>query len=152
MLVLTRRPDGAYERAYLPTRENDLRFLAQFLNASGLAAVLLLLLNKHGLIHLWRLPGEIRKERSDHREICFRKALEMRSSAVALEVSTRRCTQTLSSRGRAKSCAADRKLRTFASVLTTSRRTGSLSIAPEWATSRSGLSGKEFTIATFMQL
>ena len=53
MPVLTRRPDGAYERAYLPTRENDLRFLAQLLNASGLAAVLLLLLNKHGLVNLW---------------------------------------------------------------------------------------------------
>jgi hypothetical protein len=53
MAVLTRRPDGAYERAHLPTRENDLRFLAQFLNASGLAAVLLLLLDKHGLVNLW---------------------------------------------------------------------------------------------------
>ena len=53
MAVLTRRPDGAYERAYLPTRENDLRFLAQLLNASGLAAVLLLLLEKHGLVNLW---------------------------------------------------------------------------------------------------
>jgi hypothetical protein len=53
MPVLTRRPDGAYERAYLPTRENDLRFLAHLLNASGLAAVLLLLLNKHGLVNLW---------------------------------------------------------------------------------------------------
>ena len=53
MPVLTRRPDGAYERAYLPTRENDLRFLAQLLNASGLAAVLLLLLDKHGLVNLW---------------------------------------------------------------------------------------------------
>jgi hypothetical protein len=53
MPVLTRRPDGAYERAYLPTRENDLRFLTQFLNASGLAAVLLLLLDKHGLVNLW---------------------------------------------------------------------------------------------------
>jgi hypothetical protein len=53
MAVLTRRPDGAYERAYLPTRENDLRFLAQLLNASGLAAVLLLLLDKHGLLNLW---------------------------------------------------------------------------------------------------
>ena len=51
--VLTRRPDGAYERAYLPTRENDLRFLAQLLNASGLTAVLLLLLNKHGIVELW---------------------------------------------------------------------------------------------------
>ncbi len=51
--VLTRRPDGAYERAYLPTRENDLRFLAQLLNASGLTAVLLLLLNKHGIVNLW---------------------------------------------------------------------------------------------------
>jgi len=53
MPVLTRRPDGAYERAYLQTRENDLRFLAQLLNASGLAAVLLLLLDKHGLVNLW---------------------------------------------------------------------------------------------------
>ena len=53
MPVLTRRPDGAYERAHLPTRENDLRFLAQLLNASGLAAVLLLLLDKHGLVNLW---------------------------------------------------------------------------------------------------
>ena len=53
MPVLTRRPDGAYERAYLPTRENDLRFLTQLLNASGLAAVLLLLLDKHGLVNLW---------------------------------------------------------------------------------------------------
>jgi hypothetical protein len=53
MPVLTRRPDGIYERAYLPTRENDLRFLAHLLNASGLAAVLLLLLNKHGLVDLW---------------------------------------------------------------------------------------------------
>ena len=35
MPVLTRRPDGAYERAYLPTRQNDLRFLAQLLNAQG---------------------------------------------------------------------------------------------------------------------
>jgi hypothetical protein len=51
--VLTRRPDGTYERAHLPTRENDLRFLAQLLNASGLSAVLLLLLAKHGLIDLW---------------------------------------------------------------------------------------------------
>jgi drug/metabolite transporter (DMT)-like permease len=51
--VLTRRPDGAYERAYLPTRENDLRFLAQLLNTSGLTAVLLLLLNKHGIVTLW---------------------------------------------------------------------------------------------------
>ncbi len=53
MPVLTRRPDGAYERAYLQTRENDLRFLAQLLNASGLAAILLLLLDKHGLVNLW---------------------------------------------------------------------------------------------------
>jgi hypothetical protein len=53
MRVLTRRPDGAYERAYLQTRENDLRFLAQLLNASGLAAILLLLLDKHGLVNLW---------------------------------------------------------------------------------------------------
>jgi hypothetical protein len=51
--VLTRRPDGAYERASLPTRENDLRFLAQLLNATGLTAVLLLLLNKHGIVNLW---------------------------------------------------------------------------------------------------
>jgi hypothetical protein len=53
MPVLTRRPDGAYERASLQTRENDLRFLAQLLNASGLAAILLLLLDKHGLVNLW---------------------------------------------------------------------------------------------------
>lgn len=53
MPVLTRRPDGTYERTYLPTRENDLRFLAQLLNASGLSAVLLLLLDKHRLINLW---------------------------------------------------------------------------------------------------
>jgi hypothetical protein len=53
MPVLTRRPDGTYERASLPPRENDLRFLAQLLNASGLSAVLLLLLEKHGLIELW---------------------------------------------------------------------------------------------------
>lgn len=53
MPVLTRRPDGAYERAYLPTRQNDLRFLTHLLNASGLAAVLLLLLNKHRLVDLW---------------------------------------------------------------------------------------------------
>jgi hypothetical protein len=53
LAVLTRRPDGAYEHAYLPTRENDLRFLAQSLNASGLTAVLLLLLNKHGIVNLW---------------------------------------------------------------------------------------------------
>lgn len=53
MPVLTRRPDGAYERAYLPTRERDLKFLAQLLNAAGLAAILLLLLDKHGLINLW---------------------------------------------------------------------------------------------------
>ena len=53
MPVLTRRPDGAYERAYLQTRENDLRFLTQLLNASGLAAVVLLLLDKHGLVNLW---------------------------------------------------------------------------------------------------
>jgi drug/metabolite transporter (DMT)-like permease len=53
LAVLTRRPDGAYEHAYLPTRENDLRFLAQLLNASGLTAVLLLLLNKHGIVNLW---------------------------------------------------------------------------------------------------
>jgi hypothetical protein len=45
--------DGTYERAYLPTRQNDLRFLAQLLNAAGLSAVLLLLLDKHGLINLW---------------------------------------------------------------------------------------------------
>ena len=51
--VLTRRPDGAYERASLPTRENDLRFLAQLLNAFGLTAVLLLLLDKHGIVNLW---------------------------------------------------------------------------------------------------
>ena len=53
MPVLTRRPDGTYERASLPPRQNDLRFLAQLLNASGLSAVLLLLLEKHGLIELW---------------------------------------------------------------------------------------------------
>jgi hypothetical protein len=53
MPVLTRRPDGAYERAYLPTRERDLKFLAQLLNAAGLVVILLLLLDKHGLISLW---------------------------------------------------------------------------------------------------
>ena len=52
--VATYGPEGlAAIEAYLATRENDLRFLTHLLNASGLAAVLLLLLEKHGLVNVW---------------------------------------------------------------------------------------------------
>lgn len=51
--VVTRRPDGAFERVTLPTAQKDIKFLAQALNAAGLAAVLLLLVHKYGLVHLF---------------------------------------------------------------------------------------------------
>lgn len=53
MAVVTRRPDGAFERVTLPTVQKDLKFLRQTLNAAGLVAILLLLVHKYGLLQLF---------------------------------------------------------------------------------------------------
>lgn len=51
--VITRRPDGAFERVTLPTAQNDLKFLAQLLNAAGLTAIVLLLAHKYAIVRLF---------------------------------------------------------------------------------------------------